>query len=96
MWCSGCTWREGRRGDHDLDRGRVDAVDDAEGLFLVRVPLLCCLRVRISIDIAIVGSRSSCSCCCCCGVLVALGGKDVMVTKMMIETDVSTLLIKYC
>ena len=41
--------------------------------------------------ITIVGSRSGCG-CCCCGVLVALGGTDVMVTKMLIE-NVSTLLL---
>ena len=41
--------------------------------------------------IAIVGSRSGCG-YCCCGVLVALGGTDIIVTKMMIE-DVSTLLL---
>ena len=83
---------EGHNGGYDLDRGRVDVVDDAEGLLPVHVPLLCyCLRVMIAI--AIVGSRFSCSCsCCCCGVTVALGGKDVMVTKMLIE-DVSMLLI---
>ena len=50
--------------------------------------LCCCLRVTIAI--AIVGLRSGCS--CCCGDLVALGGKDATVTKMLIE-DVLTLLL---
>ena len=69
-WCSGCTWREGRHGDKDADRERVNIVVDDTGLLLVRVSLLCCLGVMISI--VIVGSRSS---CCCCGVPVALGGR---------------------
>ena len=30
--CSGCTWREGRHGDKDVDRGRVDIVDVDKGL----------------------------------------------------------------
>ena len=89
LWCTGCTWREGPVGN-DLDSRRVDIVDADNGLLPVRVPLLCCLGVTISIAIAIVGSRSGCS--CCCGVLVALGGKDVMVTKILIE-NVSTLLL---
>ena len=62
----------------------------------VRVLMLlcCCLHVTISIAI-IVGSSYGCSCCCCCGVPGALGGKDVMVTKKLIE-NVSMLLIKDC
>ena len=57
----------------------------------LHVPLLCyCMRVTIAIAIAIVGSRSGCS--CCWGVPVALGGKDVMATKMLIA-DVLTLLL---
>ena len=48
----------------------------------------CCCGVLIAI--VIVGSRSDCS--CCCGDPVALGGKDVMVKKMLIA-DVSTLLL---
>ena len=92
MRCFGCTWRERRHGGHDIDRGRVNIVDDAKGLLPVRVLLLCCLCVMIPIGIAMVGSRSGCSCCCCCGVLVALGGKDVMVTMMLIE-DILTLLM---
>ena len=60
---------------------------------LVCVPLLYCCPY-ITIDIAVVGLRSGCS--YCCGVPVALGGKDVLVTKILIE-DVSTLLlIKDC
>ena len=27
MWCFSCTWREGRHGDRDVDRERVDVVD---------------------------------------------------------------------
>ena len=90
--CSNCPWKEGRHGGHDLDRGRIDVVDDAKGLLLVCVPLLCCLPVKISVAIAIVRSQSSCSCCSCCNVPVALGGKDGMVTKILIE-NVSTLLL---
>ena len=54
-----------------------------------------CVTISIDIAIAIVGSRSGGS--CCCGVPVALEGKDVMVTKMLIE-DLSTslLMIKDC
>ena len=73
LWCSNCTWKEGQCGGHDLDRGRVDVVDDAKRLLPVlpvRVPLLCCLSVTISIVIAIVGLRSGCS--CCRGVLIAV------------------------
>ena len=33
LWCSGCNWREaGRHEDKDVDRGRVDAIVDDEGL----------------------------------------------------------------
>ena len=87
------------RGGHGVgngvDRGRVDVVVDAKGLLPVPVcfPLLCCLRVTISIAIAIVGLRSGCSCCCCCGVPVALGGKDVMVTNMLIENVLMLLML---
>ena len=86
MWCSCCTWREGRHGDNvsTLMKGCC---------LLIRDPisrlLCCCLRVTIAIVIAIVGSRFGCS---CCGVPVALEGKDVMVTKMLIE-DVLALLM---
>ena len=34
LWCSGCTWREGRHGDKYVDRGRVKGVDDANELML--------------------------------------------------------------
>ena len=44
------------------------------------------------IAIAIIGLRFGCSCYCCCGVPVALGGKDVMGTKILIE-DVLMLLL---
>ena len=30
--CHSYTWREGRNGDKDVDRGRVDAVDVGKGL----------------------------------------------------------------
>ena len=62
-----------------------------------RVPLLCCcLHATIDIAIAIVGLRFACS-YCCCGVLLALGGKDVMLTKMLIEDVLPLLmLIKDC
>ena len=32
LWCYSCTWREGRHGDKDDDRGRVDIVDVDKGL----------------------------------------------------------------
>ena len=57
----------------------------------VHVPLLCCCLHHVTIAIAVVGLCSGCS-CCCCGVLVALGGKDVMVTKMLIK-NLSRLLM---
>ena len=66
LGCSGCTWREECVGNA-LDRGRVNIVDDARGPLPVRVSLLCCLGVMISIAIAIVGSRLGCSCCCYSG-----------------------------
>ena len=50
----------------------------------------CCLHATIAIAIAIVGLHSGCS--CCCAIPVALGGKDIMGTKMLME-DVSTLLM---
>ena len=68
---------------------------------LIRDPisrlLCCCLHVTIVIA-TIAGLRSNCSCCYCCGVMVELEGKDVMVTKMLIEADVSAslTLIKDC
>ena len=94
LWCSGCTWRKGRHGDKDVDRGRIKIVDDAKGLLPIHIPLMyCCLCFTIAI--AIVGSRSGCSCCCV--VPVALGGKDVMVTKMLIEDVLALLmLLKDC
>ena len=81
--CSGCTWREACV-DNALDRGRINVVDGAKGLLPVRVLLLCCLHVTIATPV-IVGLRSGCGCFCCSGVPVAFGGKDVMVTKMLIE-----------
>ena len=45
--CSGCTWREGYHGGHDLDRGRVDIVDDDKGLLPVLVHD-CCAVVCVS------------------------------------------------
>ena len=80
----------GRHGDKDVDGEGIDVVDDARGLLPVRVPLLFCLGVMISIAvaIAIVESRSG---CCCCGVSVALGGKNVL--AMLLIEDVSTLLM---
>ena len=48
----------------------------------------------VAIAIAIVQSHSD---CCCCDVPVALGGKDVIVTKMLIENVMMSLLtFKYC
>ena len=29
LWCSGYTWREGRHGDEDVDRGRADVDEGA-------------------------------------------------------------------
>ena len=58
--------------------------------------LLCCSCVTISVAVAIVivGSRSGCS---CCGIEVSLGGKDVMVTIILIENVLTSLLmIKDC
>ena len=52
----------------------------------------CLVRVTIAIAITIVGLRWCFSFSCCCGVLVALGGKDVMVINILIE-NVSTLLM---
>ena len=48
--------------------------------------ILCCY-LHVMIAIAIVKSHSGCS-CCCCDVPVVLGGKDVMVTKILIEDTI--------
>ena len=53
-------------------------IEDALTL-LIRVPLLCCLRITISIAVTIVGSSSGCRCC--------LGGKDVIVTEIVVDVD---------
>ena len=73
---------------------------DTNSVFVVITKLghVCILQVtwvtaigfNFTIAIAIVGSRSDCS--SCSGDLVALGGKDVMATKMLIE-NLSTLLL---
>ena len=59
-------------------------------IVVARVPrlLCCCLRVTITIVIAIVGSRSGCS---YCGLPVTLGGKNVL--AMLLIENVSTLLM---
>ena len=62
-----------------------------------RLSLLLSKRVPDEVAIIDLRSRSSFSCCCCCGVPVALGGKAVMVTKMLIENVLmSLLMIKDC
>ena len=44
--CSSCIWREGcHASGHDLDKGRVDVVDDAKGLLPVRD---CCVVLCVS------------------------------------------------
>ena len=53
------------------------------------VAVVCVVSTSLYFAIAIVGSLSGVS---CCGVQVALGGKNVMVAKILIE-DVSTLLL---
>ena len=96
-WCSGYTWREGRHGVHDLDRGRVDVVDDAKRLLMVRVlrdchvvvcvsrlPLPDCVSVVVAAAVVFLLPLLDC-------VLVALGGRDVL-TMLLIE-DVLTLLM---
>ena len=81
--------KEGRHDGRDLDRGRVNIVDNAKGLFPVHIPLLCCcLCVAIGIAITIVGLRCS---CCSCRVPVELGGKNVV--AMLLIADVLTLLM---
>ena len=100
LWTS-ATWRSsgslkeaGRHGGHDLDGGRVDVVAAAKGLF--RALVRCCVCLWVTTAIAIVRPHSGCS-WCCCGLLVALRGKDFMVTKMLKENVMmSWLLIKYC
>ena len=47
LWYSGCTWRKIRHGGHDLDRGRVEVVDDAKGLLPVPVRD-CCVVICVS------------------------------------------------
>ena len=51
---------EGGRHGNALVSRCVDIVDADNGQLPVRVPLLCCLGVTISIATAIVGSRSGC------------------------------------
>ena len=64
------------------------------GIVVARVLLLYC-GMCVTIAIVIVGLHSDCI--CCWGVLVALGGKDIMVTKMLIENMLMPLLtIKDC
>ena len=54
-------------------------------------------RMKLPLLVCVLRSRSSCSCCCCCGVSFALGGKDAMVTKMLIENVLMPLLmVKDC
>ena len=48
LWCSSCTWREGRHGGNTLDIGRVDIVVDDKGLLLVRVLRDCHVVVCVS------------------------------------------------
>ena len=62
----------------------------SEKVVLLAGPQSSCCCLHVTITTVIVGSRSGRS--WCCGVMVALGGKDVTVTKMLIE-DVLSLLI---
>ena len=48
LWCYGCTWRERRHGDKDVDRGRVDIVVGDKGLLPVRVLRDCHVVVCVS------------------------------------------------
>ena len=59
--CSDCTWREGRHGDKDVDKGRVKVFDYAKGLLLICNSRLLCCCLRVMIAIAIVGLRSGCA-----------------------------------
>ena len=67
----------------------------SEKVVLLAGPQSSCCCLHVTITTVIVGSRSGRS--WCCGVMVALGGKDIMVTMILVE-KVSTLLmlIKDC
>ena len=54
LWCSGCNWREGCHGGHDLYRGRVNVVDDAKGLLpvLVRCCVVCVSRFPLPLPLS--------------------------------------------
>ena len=57
-----------------VDAGCCLLIRDLISRLLVRVQMLLCCCLRITIAIVIVGSRSGCS-CYCCGVLVAYHGE---------------------
>ena len=101
LWCSGCTWREGRVGNA-VDSGRVDIIVDDKGMLPVHV--LCDCHVVVWVSrlplplplpdrvVVVVTAVFQLSLPLADRVQVALGGKDVMVTNMLIM-DVSRLLI---
>ena len=68
----------------------VVAIMDLGHVCILQVTWVTAVNFYFTIAIAIVGLDSGCS--CCCGDLVALGGKGVIVTKMLIE-NISTLLL---
>ena len=76
----------GRHGGHDLDRGRVDVVDDAKGrvVCISRLPLPLSDRVPVA---AVV------DCHCHCRNAFRLMLKDVMVTKMLMENMLMLLMM---
>ena len=55
LWCSSCTWREGRQGGNALDSGRVDIVVNDKGLLPVCVLcdcniVACVSRLQLSLS----------------------------------------------
>ena len=89
LWCSGCTWREGRFGNA-LDSRRVDVVDDAKGMLPVRVlrdgHVFCVSRLPLPLPLS---DRVPV-------VLVALGRKDVLVTILMADVLILLMLMMDC
>ena len=103
-WSSSCTWREGRVGNA-LDSRRVNIVVDDKGLLLVRVLRNCHVVVcvsRLPLSLPLPSDRVPVVVAAAVvfrlplpdrvSVLVALGGKDIMVTKMYVVDAVRGLL----
>ena len=73
-------------------------IHDQNSRLPVHVPLLLCCCLHIAITIAIVRLHwcSGCSCCCCYGVLVLLGGKDVLAVLLIEDMLTLLMMLKNC